>query len=274
MDLREFQIQNKFLMLALDHRGSFKKYVNKNNPESAKYEDVVSTKAAIIGAANETVSGMLLDPDFGVPAYKKSGADKPYLICLEKTGYQETSGERFTELQYTAEELKKQGASGAKILVYFNPAAKNCAAQIETSRKALEDANKRNLPLFLEIVTYGNEELNKSRGEWILKSLKMFLKADVLPNVWKLEYPGDAEGCKKITELVGKTPWILLTRGERYDVFKNQLKDAISNGAGGFLAGRAVWQEIGDYDEMEQKRKFADETVKKRFKELADIALK
>lgn len=273
MKLSNFAKKGKYLMLALDHRGSFKKYVNKNNPDAASDREITNVKTLIIKASDQLMSGILIDPVWGLPAYKKSKVKKPYLLCLEKTGYVEDKGERITELQYTASQIKKWGASGTKLLVYFNPEAQSCHKQLEVSRAAFEDSHKNNLPLFLEIVTYGNEEKGKSRSEWVLRSLEAFIKANIRPDVFKLEYPDNAASCRKITKMLGRTPWILLTRGETFDVFQKQLKDAIAAGAVGFLAGRALWQEIGDCQDIQSRLKFV-KTIKKRFQALAKIALK
>lgn len=276
-------------MLALDHRGSFRKYVNKKNPETANDKEIADVKALIIKACGTAMSGVLVDPVWGLPAYAKATAGKPakdkkpYLLCLEKTGYTEKRGERLTELQYTAKQLKQWGASGAKILLYFNPAAKDAVAkQLKVAKKALADAHQNKLPLFLEIVTYGNEKLGKNRSEWVLKSLRAFIKAKIKPDVFKLEYPasakatagrpGNLEACKKITKMLGKTPWILLTRGVTFNIFKKQLRNAISAGAIGFLAGRAVWQEIGGCQTAKSRQNFT-KIIKKRFQELACLAL-
>jgi len=125
--------------------------------------------------------------------------------------------------------------------------------------------------LFLEIVTYGNEALAKDRPEWVTKSVDAFLKAEIVPDVFKLEYPGNEASCKKITEMLGSTPWILLTRGEPYEVFLEQLKTAVSNGAVGFLAGRAIWQEVANYDNDEDRLRFLNTISRERFKEICSI---
>jgi len=274
--LEKFQNHGKFLMLALDHRGSFKKYVNPDNPEAATDVEVINTKKLIIEAVQDQFSGVLIDLDWGLPGYKNK--TKPYLLPMEKSGYTDKKGDRITDLGYSAKKIKSLGASGAKLLLYFNPEpacrtgrSKTCAKQIKTTKKALSDSHKNNLPFFLEIVTYGNEELNKSRSEWVLRSLEILLKNKIVPDVWKLEYPGDAESCKKITELVGPTPWILLTRGDSFEHFAKQLADAVAGGAVGFLAGRALWQEIADYKTEEEKKEFLNTVVADRFRKISKI---
>ena len=316
MDLKKFQYNGKYLMLALDHRGSFRKYVNKTKPEEVSVDDLIKTKAMIIESVQDQFSGVLIDAEWGLPAYATASArqarlrSKPYLLPLEKSGYlpatpatapdmpdgsrggrgglawragTDKKGDRITELGYTAKQLKEMGAGGTKLLLYFNPESATCGQQIKTAKKALDDSRKNEMPFFLEIVTYGNEELGKSRSEWVLRSLEILLKNKIVPDVWKLEYPasakatageaGSLESCKKITELVASTPWILLTRGESFEVFAKQLQDAVSAGAVGFLAGRALWQEIGDYQTDEEKRNFLNDVVADRFAKISKIVL-
>lgn len=279
MDLKPFQKYGKYLMLAFDHRGSFKKYVKPENPESATNEEIIATKAMVIKALKDQFSGVLLDPDWGLPAFAKATAGearpkaKPYLLCLEKSGYVASGQERTTELQYNAEQLRRWGADGAKLLVYFNPEAGNATSQLEVAQAAIADCRQNDLPIFLEIVTYGNEAKNKTRGQWVIKSLEMFLKYNVVPDVWKLEYPTDFSTCRQITKLTAEVPWILLTRGEAFKIFVKQLRDAVAAGAVGFLAGRALWQEIAEHPSREAKEFFLETTVKERFKIISDIVL-
>lgn len=270
INLKKFQDHKKYLMLALDHRGSFRKYINPSDPGKATDDDLIKTKALIIKALEDQFSGVLLDPDWGMSAYKSK--NKPYLLCLEKTGYVENDGEKITELQYSARQLKEWGASGVKLLIYFNPEAKSARQQIKTARAALADSHKNKLPLFLEIVTYGDKKKN-NQSELVLDSVKMFLKNNIVPDVWKLEYPGNKKSCEKITVLVGKTPWIILTGGATFKVFAKQLQDAIATGAVGFLAGRALWQEISDYKTETGKKEFLRTVVAERFREIAKICL-
>lgn len=270
MSISKFQKDGKYLMLALDHRGSFKKYVKPEAPETATDQEVIKIKSMIISSLENQFSGVLIDPDWGLPDYDKQ---KPFLLCLEKTGYTDLQGERLTELQYPASQLRDWGASGAKLLIYFNPESTSCEKQIETAKKALADAHQNDLPLFLEIVTYGNEELGKSRSEWVIKSLEKIIQANVIPDVWKLEYTGDKESCQKITEMVGKTPWILLTRGDSFEVFREELVEAVGAGAVGFLAGRALWQEISKCTDEKTRLEFLNGVVSDRFAEISEIVL-
>ncbi|MBI2020858.1 DUF2090 domain-containing protein [Candidatus Daviesbacteria bacterium] len=263
MNLSQFTSDGKFLMLALDHRGSFKKLMNPQDPESVSDDQAIQLKKEIIESLKDLFSGLLIDEVWGLDAYQVRS--KPFLLPLEKTGYTDEQGERVTELEYTVEQIKNLGASGAKLLLYFNPKGISAKKQIETAKKVMQNCKHNDFPFFLEIVTYGS-----GKGE-VYQSVKMLQDEGVVPDVWKLEYPGTEEGCKEITNLVHTIPWILLTGGQTFDQFKPELEQAIPAGAKGFLAGRALWQEVCSL-QGEEKQKFLQVTLPERFKTISDIA--
>lgn len=253
-------------MLAIDHRGSFQKILNPENPNIVTTEDIVATKSKIITALEPYFSGILIDPQYGLKAYPEK--KKPFLLSIEKTGYEAQDKGRITELEYTVPELKEMGASGIKLLIYFNPSMSTAQRQLDTAKQVLAEARAHNLPLFLEIVTY--DEAPKSKADCIIESVQMFLDHDIKADVFKLDYPQTAEACSHITTMLGAIPWILLTRGGEYDTFKQNLQTAIANGAVGFLAGRSLWQEIGFH--TADAEDYLQKIVVPRFKEICEIA--
>ena len=269
MALADFQINQKFLMLAIDHRESFLKLMGLDSLPAPGKQAAIDLKHEIIGALINQVSGVLIDPDYGLPAYQ--GFNKPFLLPMEKSGYTDRAGERVTELAYSAQSLIQNGATGAKLLIYFNPDVPSAKAQLTVSQKALADARAAGLPFFLEIRTY--DPVNSGYridGDLVLRSVHAFLEAGVKPNVFKLEYPTSDEYCQRITTLLADIPWILLTAGESFDTFKAQLETASANGCVGFLAGRALWQEVTKLS-GEPKQAFLDQTLPERFKTIAQI---
>ena len=268
MNLSRFTMHNRFLMLALDHRGSFRKILNPSSPESVSDQEMVMAKKHIIEALEEQFSGVLIDTEFGLPAYVST---KPYLLALEKTGYLPQGAERITQLEHSVMDLKRDGASGVKLLLYFNPAAATAPAQIETARQVLADCESMNLPFFLEIVTYDLPGRQSTSAD-IVRSVEIFLHEGVRPHVFKLEYPGNQASCAKISEMLGETPWILLTRGGDFDTFLSHLHEAVSQGAAGFLAGRSVWQEVGKYQGPDRIQ-FLRSTVKDRFSRICKTVI-
>ncbi len=270
MDLAQFTRGGKYLMLALDQRGSFKKAINPKSPDLVTDQEIIDLKRQIIKAIDDQFSAILIDKAWGYRAFDKS---KPFLLPIEKSGYSDNQGERLVQLEYTPSQLKDFGASGAKLLLYFNPDQKSAQDQIEVARKIMIECRELDFPLFLEIVTYNPDgSMIKDKPKIVLDSVKLFIKNEVVPNVWKLEYPGSKEACVELTKLVEDIPWIILTAGAPFEVFKQRLEDAASSGVSGCLAGRALWQEACSLkgDEREQ---FLSSTYPQRFKIVSEILL-
>lgn len=263
MNLDRFTFDGKFLMLALDHRGSIKKLMNPSDPDSISDEEVIQLKCDIINALMDQFSGVLIDENFGLDAYPKH--EKPFLLPLEKSSH---SG--ITELEYSIEDLIKLGASGAKILIDFDPDSENVPHQLELAKKVAEDCKLANFPFFLEIVTRTSTPGVSTQIH--TGSVQMFLDYGIAPDVWKLEYPGSLDYCQEITDLVGETPWILLTGGQDFDSFKSDLEVATKGGAEGFLAGRALWQEVCTM-QGEEKQQFLQKTLPERFRIISNTIL-
>jgi tagatose 1,6-diphosphate aldolase len=66
-------------------------------------------------------------------------------------------------------------------------------------------------------------------------------------------------------------PWVLLSGGDPYELFRDQVEIACEAGASGFLAGRALWRDYVAAPPV-KRSKVIEETVRPRFRELATIA--
>lgn len=267
MDLRPLP-NNKYLMLALDHRDGFRKIINPENPSLVSKEVAIEYKKQILESLKDKFSACLIDEDYGLPAYKSitPALSIPYLLPIENTGYKDEDGERITIVEKAADYLKNLGASAVKLLVYFCPNSKSSQVQIQTAKKVIEDSHNNGLPVFLEIVTYNSESEDR-----VFESVKEFLKQGAVPDVFKIEFPGNEEQCINITKMVGDIPWILLTRGASYSMFYDQLEIASKNGCQGFLAGRSLWQELLNIKDKKEKEIFLKETLPNRFDEIKEI---
>jgi tagatose 1,6-diphosphate aldolase/sulfofructosephosphate aldolase len=78
-------------------------------------------------------------------------------------------------------------------------------------------------------------------GELVIESATQM--AGERPDLLKLEWPGGADGCRRVTEALGPVPWALLSAGVAFEQFGERVQTALANGASGFIAGRAIWGE-------------------------------
>lgn len=264
--LSVFQKNNTFPMLAFDHRGSFVKLLTKNSVVPT-LDEIIQVKEDIIRTCAPFVSGVLIDEDYGLPAFVRGGFTVPYILPLEQTGYTQEESERITTIFRTPEELREKGAQAAKLLLYTNPHVSSWKKQIDTARAQVRVCAEAQMPLFLEFVLYAAGDVQAGT---VVENVRQAIQEGVVPTVWKIPYPGSVEACKEITALVGDVPWILLTGGTSFEVFAEQYKIAKESGAQGFLAGRALWQEVGALFKEEGYDTFMRDVLPARIKALTE----
>jgi len=259
----------KITIAALDHRGSLMRTLNFDNPESVGKDEMISWKRKMVGLYSELVSGILIDPVYGkeiVDSRMKCG----WMMSMEKSGYRGGKEERETELllDWDVEQLKKLGASGAKLLLYYDPENVELASkQRELARKVGEECEREGVVFLLEPLSY---KIESTRGEEVVKIVEETCELGV--DILKVEYPGSREYCEKINK-ISNVPWVLLSAGMKFDQYKEALQVACESGASGMAVGRAVWQEFGQY-QGEEREKFLRDVSVERMKELVEIVEK
>lgn len=280
-----------FTITALDHRGSLRRALSPEDPKSVSYERMQSYKLKLLDALAPHSSAILIDPIYGASAAVtkgRIGGGQGFLVSLEATGYEDADGDRLTSTAegWSVEKIKKMGASAVKILLYYNPGSSTAEQQEDYIKRAVEDCRESDIPLLVEPMTYnipdgpkkGSEEFAERKPEMVIETARRLCPLGI--DVLKAEFPDDpnhqqdegmmADHCKQLTEAAG-IPWVLLSAGVGYDIFKIQTEIACENGASGFLAGRAIWQEAPGLPEAEQNG-FLRSTSVERLKELTGIA--
>lgn len=284
--------QDRLTITALDHRGSLVRALNPDNPAAVSYDQVVEFKMKLIQALMPHSSAVLLDPIYGAAEAMKrnlvSGKDG-LLVALEATGYEEAgSGDRITRVApgWGVEKIKRMGASAVKLLLYYNPGSSTAAQQEDFLAQVAEDCRRYDIPLLLEPVTYsipggpqkGTAEFARLKPQMVIETARRLSPIGV--DVLKAEFPADsafeddenrmAGWCRELNEAAG-IPWVLLSAGVDYHTFKQQVEIACASGASGFLAGRAIWQEVTRLPAAEQEP-FLHTVATARLSELTRIA--
>ncbi len=271
MELSSLTNENGFIKIAaFDHRDSLQKLISK--------ERMSEFKSICAELFSPYSTAILVDPEFGADAIKiAQGQNKGILLGREKSGYTDNPDGRETELyeNFTAMKLKEMGATAIKLLVYYNSDAKNAEEQIEIVKKVSAEAKEIDLPFLIEPITYPIDGHYYHQGDSIIKAVTDLKNhCDIL----KLEYPvdpkiEDIENAIPYLEQISEEiniPWILLSRGMKFDHYKHALKIAKTSGCSGYAVGRAVWQEFSDFGSWEDKVKFMKTVAVDRMKEISE----
>ena len=202
-------------------------------------------------------TGVLLDTDYGLGPVRDSGGlphGTGLLIAIEPPVKSAWQGEPRTVLDAArdASFVVRQGGQAAKFLVSWRPDRWAAAGEPDLAAEALTavsalvaDCRRVGIPSVIEPIVVGlpGEPPLSADQKKELVILSASRLAALGPDLLKLEWPGDAEGCRRISDTLGGLPWTLLSAGVAYDAFVDRVRTALDNGAAGFIAGRAIWGE-------------------------------
>lgn len=274
-----------FGIVAFDQRGSYRKMM----PPGSGYETLARVKTEIISALSLDASAVLTDPVYGLDAAMRMSPKAGLLLALEKSGYSGDASYRRTELLpgWTAEKIRKVGASAVKFMVYYHPESGSLADALEALIvDVTRECHAWDLPVFLEPMSYSLEPgiakdsaaFAERRAEIVIETARRLSRtgADVL----KLEFPLDIHFnqdmgewravCGRLSE-ASAVPWVLLSAGVDFEQFKPQALVACQSGASGFLAGRAIWKEAAPMSTADRER-FLHDVARDRLRQLLAIA--
>lgn len=253
--------QGHFAILAADHRDSLRNFLSPGAPEQISDAQLVETKLDLIELVGSLASGVMLEPEFSIGRAVASGVlprDVAFTAALEAQGYL-SDGSPTTVLDgWSVPQAAASGASGAKLLVMWDPAnAENCQKQEHVIEEVVTACAKASLPLFLEpILTAGD------LPEMVSMVAHM---ATFGPDVLKLGFPRDWEAAvSELSVATSGLPWAFLSAGVSFETYIQQLRAACDAGASGFMVGRALW---GEYVQGEGPQ----EQVSERFQQLRQI---
>ena len=246
-----------FTVLALDHRQNLRKELRPADPDAVKEPEMVAFKRAVVRALGATGTGVLLDPEIGVGPAIADGSlpgRAGLIVAVEATGYEGPANARVSRVLpgWGVEQIKRLGASAAKLLVYYHPDAVNAADQERLVAEVGAACRDADLALFLEPLSFGldgSKLTGEDRRRVVVETARRLtaLGADVL----KAEFPYDPgvddedrwrDACAEL-DAATPLPWVLLSGGVDDATFERQVRVACGAGASGVLVGRSVWAE-------------------------------
>jgi tagatose 1,6-diphosphate aldolase len=280
-----------FTILAADHRDAMRTMISSKHPHDVSSQVLTDIKLEIVRSLTDLPSAVLLDPLYGAAQAIADGALAGHaglLVALEDQGYLGDPYHRETTSLsgWGVEKARRLGATGVKVLLFYHPDSGAAERQENYAQAIIADCQRHELPLFLEPISYPlNREVKKNslefaneRRQIVIESARRLgsLGAEVL----KVEFPVDAtyhqdpalwaDACAELND-ASPVPWVLLSAGEPFETFCQQLTIACQAGCAGFAVGRSVWNEAVTLP-SDQRARFLSTTARQRFKRLVDIA--
>jgi sulfofructosephosphate aldolase len=233
-------------------------------------------KADLVETVGRDAGAVLLDPDVSWPDVGERVADGvEVLVRVEADDIETADGLRRSQLvpELGAEGARALGADAAKLMVFVRADREDGGGYTaRLVREMVEDSRRAGVECVVEGMTYRldgeSPEAFAARREDLIAEAAVLLQECGAP-VLKLEYPGSAAGCRRVTDALD-VPWAVLSAGVDHDTFCGQLRDAMDGGAAGFIAGRSLWKEAVGLPPAE-RRAFLEDVGRRRLDEMLAI---
>ncbi len=271
----------RFAILAMDQRSTLRNMLQAAG-RPAEDEDLRQFKIDVVSALSPHSSGVLLDVEYGVDAVRTAGgiaATAGLLISAERSPGASWNGEPRAEFDPGRGPawVRASGGVALKFLVRWRPdrpvpdVGPDLAGEALGAVAAVIAACRRDgMPAVIEpLVTTlpGEPAFDPTRKRAaVIRSAQLL--AELGPDLLKLEWPGDAGGCREVSEVVGGVPWTLLSAGVEFEEFVDRVGNAMDAGASGFIAGRAIWGEAVALDRP-ARREFLATAASERLQTLS-----
>ena len=256
----------KMMVIAMDQRNSMRVLLSDDEEvvKSVDNKELGKVKARLVKYLGNHAPAVLLDPECALPGIVEDGTlskEVALVVGLDASGYDVDPNTMLRESRVVkgvdAGKVKEFGGNAAKLLVFMRPDQEE--DHLYTSqliRKTADDFQQKDVLLVVEILVYKlkdeTPEQFKARKPELIKDAAC-LAIDSGAKVLKLQYPGSAEMCRKVSDATGDVPWAVLSQGVSHEVFIEQLRIAIENGASGAIAGRSLWKDCVSLSPEEMK---------------------
>jgi tagatose-1,6-bisphosphate aldolase len=273
----------RLAVLAMDQRATLRRMLDGAGTPSTD-ADLASFKVDVVRALGPLSTGVLLDPDFGVGPVRDAGAlpaGVGLLVAAEPVLKEKWNDEIRTTVdpERGATHVLGHGGDALKFLVQWRPGRPAADGEPDLADEALSatasviaDCAQAGVPSVIEplIARLPGEApfTPEIAGPVVIESARQM--AALEPDLLKLEWPGSADGCHRVSEALGNVPWALLSAGVGIDEFLARVEIALDAGAVGFIAGRAIWGEAVAL-EGEERISFLRETAVPRLAALCEV---
>jgi len=240
-----------FSMLALDQREALRTMMAGTGDASAVSDrSLAEFKATTTRILTPHASAVLLDRDHGIPEDAKPPVAEGCALILAADVLHQRAGEAahatsFDE-QLTVEFVHRTGAAALKILLLWNPDSGRGErrAHLDAFFALCADAKVAAIVEGVVVPPVAGFAPGE-RDAWILRAAEELAPG---ADLYKAQVPGysagDLSSVRESSERLSSAisvPWVVLSNGVGQQEFAGAVERACLGGAGGFLAGRAIW---------------------------------
>jgi tagatose 1,6-diphosphate aldolase len=270
----------KFKVFALDQSNSFKKalrvlHEKLGTPKEPTFEEIRDAKMEITAALSGMATATLLDVNYGLRQCINVGALARGVGLIGRVEASKDAGiPGEYEPGWSVAQIKKMGCSAVKLLVYMDVEdAAYTQKQLKFAKEIFDSCAENDILLMTEELSFPRQGEDKKTPAYVTRRPKNIIESAKLlgpiTDILKLEFPGE-ENLKAVNDAAIR-PWVLLSAGEKFDIFQKQVEAAMKAGSSGTMAGRAIFNEYFEQTTPDARANFLKTTGVQRMKILSDL---
>jgi tagatose-1,6-bisphosphate aldolase len=191
----------------------------------------------------EGVSGFILDPEISLKAFASHTIDIALGLNLDEpqAEYDPLSLPRLVN-EWGVEQIRNN-YSVAVLTLYYHPEEEAALKKKQFLAEIKDYCQYEGIDLIVKLVVYTPGDRVFEWNEFRKDQLQAIEELRNLADLFVLQYPKDSLACATITTQLD-VPWLISDDNIDYNQFKERLRDALENGASGFMAGETLFKEI------------------------------
>lgn len=189
------------------------------------------------------MSGFVLDPELSSKVFSKQNIDIGIGLNLdEPQAEHDPLALPYLVPEWGVEQIRNN--YGVAILTFYYHPQEEAALKKKQFLAEIKDyCRYEQIDLIVKLVVYTPGDRKFEWEEFRKDQLQAIEELRNLADLWVLQYPNDSLACATITTQLD-VPWIISDDNIDYNEFKERLRDALENGAKGFMVGETLFKEI------------------------------
>jgi len=198
----------------------------------------------LIKTAQKPMTGVLLDPELGLSALTKTTVKSGLLLPVlsQQSAEVDPLAVPHVSQQWSLPEIANNYGV-AVLTLYYHPEEENALRKKQLVAELTDYARYEGIDFLLDLVVYtpAGEEFSLERFQAAQLQAVQELRNQV--QGFMLQYPLDPLACATLTTELD-VPWLVHSRGLRYDEFKETLRTSLEGGAQGGVLHELAWPAV------------------------------
>ncbi|PIR58863.1 MAG: hypothetical protein COU69_03660 [Candidatus Pacebacteria bacterium CG10_big_fil_rev_8_21_14_0_10_56_10] len=202
-------------------------------------ENVYKELVSVLG---KSASALWLDPEHGLPVFLHRRPQTGLILSLNRFQPDDDPTGTPSLIEGWGVEQASHNYAAAALTLPYHPDEQEALYKKQFVAEIADFCRHQGIVLVLKLMVYTPADQEYDQAAFQTAQLEAIQELRAADLVFALQYPRTPLACATVTAELDE-PWVLADDME-YSAYKTALREALENGAGGFLAGQMLWQDI------------------------------